>query len=166
VTGREADDEVSIRAWEAINAGEGVIVATIDKDLDQIPGCHYDYRQKVFYRITFDNAEKAFWVQALAGDATDNIPGCYKIGMTKAEKIIQEVIDNAADGIWPTPEEFWSRILCEYGISQARKGCPYADKDERDVALETARLVYMQKRERELWTPPGTPEQWLKEGDD
>jgi hypothetical protein len=30
------------------------------------------------------------------------------------------------------------------------------------VALETARLVYMQQCPRELWTAPGTPKQYLE----
>lgn len=166
VSGREADDECSIVAWSAWNNDEKYIVATIDKDLDQIPGDHYDYRQKVFYTMSQWNAEKAFWVQALAGDATDNIPGCYKIGMDKAEKVIQKVIDNPADDVWPTPQEFWAAIIEQYKLSKERKGCPYAELDVTDVAIETARLVYMQKRERELWTPPGMPEAWLEEGDD
>ena len=166
VSGREADDECSIRAWQAYEEHGHYCVATIDKDLDQIPGWHYDYRQKVFYMLSPFNAEKAFWVQVLAGDATDNIPGCYKIGMDKAEKIIQDVIDNAADQIWPSDHEFWERIIREYSASQARKGCPYLDKNATDVAIETARLVYMQKHERELWMPPGQGAAWLEDGDD
>jgi hypothetical protein len=38
VSGREADDECSILAWKAWHDDEKFIVATIDKDLDQIPG--------------------------------------------------------------------------------------------------------------------------------
>lgn len=167
VSGREADDECSIVAWKAWNDDDDeYIVATIDKDLDQIPGVHYDYRQKVFYTMSEWNAEKAFWVQALSGDPTDNIPGCYKIGSEKAEKVIQGVIDNAADGVWPTPREFWDAVLEQYRLSKERKGCPYAEDNYISVAIETARLVYMQKRERELWVPPGMQPQWLGEGDD
>lgn len=166
VHGREADDECSILAWQCWNDDKPFCVATIDKDLDQIPGHHYDYRQKVFYNVSQWNAEKAFWVQVLAGDATDNIPGCYKIGMEKAEKIIDKVIENPDDMVWPTPQEFWDVVLDEYVKSTDRKGCPYTWLQARDVAIETARLVYMQRRERELWTPPGMPEAWLEEGDD
>jgi hypothetical protein len=166
VSGREADDECSIVAWGMHNDGDNAyVVATIDKDLDQIPGLHYDYRQKVFYYVDPSNASRAFWVQALAGDATDNIPGCYKIGMTKAEAVIDKVIDSCG-GQWPLPSEFWNVILEQYKLSKERNGCPYAEGDAREVAIETARLVYMQRRERELWTPPGEPEQWLGVGDD
>lgn len=166
VSGREADDEVSILGWEAHLDGEKYVVATIDKDLDQVPGLHYDYRQKVFYRVNSLEAERYFWQQALSGDPTDNIPGCYKIGAGKAEKIISDVIDKAGDMIWPTPEEFWQRIVLEYKLSKERAGCPYAELDATAVAIENARLVYMQQRPRELWVPPGTAPQWLGEGDD
>jgi hypothetical protein len=165
VSGREADDECSILGHAAWNADDQFVVATIDKDLDQIPGMHYDYRQKVFYNVDQFNAEKAFWVQALAGDATDNIPGCYKIGMEKADKIIQKVIDESNEP-WPPPKEFWDAIVEQYKLSKERKGCPYAEGDAVEVAIETARLVYMQKKERELWVPPGMPEAWLEDGDD
>jgi hypothetical protein len=86
--------------------------------------------------------------------------------MDKAEKIIQKVIDNPIDQCWPMPQEFWAAVVEQYRLSKERDGCPYAEQDAEAVAIETARLVYMQRRERELWTPPGTPEAWLEEGDD
>lgn len=166
VSGREADDEVSILGHAARDDGEKYVICTIDKDLDQVPGLHYDYRQKVFYNVNPLDGARYFWQQALSGDPTDNIPGCYKIGTERAEKIIADVIDNAADGHWPTDAQFWDRIVLEYKLSKERAGCPYAEKDATEVALENARLVYMQIKPRELWCPPGTPAQWLGEGDD
>ena len=51
IDGWEADDEVGIRARQLAADGVEFCIATIDKDLDQIPGLHYDYRQHVFYDI-------------------------------------------------------------------------------------------------------------------
>lgn len=166
VKGREADDECSIIGHNCWERDEKFVVATIDKDLDQVPGWHYDYRRKVFYQVNQFQAERRFWEQTLSGDATDNIGGCYKIGEEKAEQIVRDVIDKAADDVWPTPTEFWGRVVLEYTLSLGKKGCPYADKDANAVALENARLVYMQKKPRELWVPPGHEPAWLEDGDD
>src|SRR5579862_3463165 len=80
VNGREADDEISIRAHRLRKEGKPYIVATIDKDLDQIPGKHYDYARHIAYEVSEQEAERWFWQQVLSGDPTDSIPGCWKIG--------------------------------------------------------------------------------------
>jgi hypothetical protein len=162
VEGREADDEVSILGWTRWRDGSRLnyLIATIDKDLDQVPGMHYDYRQKVFYNVSRTEAEQAFWRQVISGDATDNIPGCYKVGTVKAANAVAGLI--AELGREPTEAEYWALVLRTYEHSQGIAGCPYADKPARDVALETARLVYMQRRQLELWVPPGEPLQWLE----
>jgi hypothetical protein len=99
VEGREADDEVSIQGWKQWREGFrfNYLIATIDKDLDQVPGMHYDYRQKVFYNITEQEARHAFWKQMLMGDTTDNIPGCYKVGPVKAENVLTILADTCDD---------------------------------------------------------------------
>lgn len=148
VHGREADDEVSILARRGPS-----VVATIDKDLDQVPGLHYDYAKKVFYTVSAEDAERWFWIQVLAGDGTDNIPGCYRIGGKKAAKIVDEAISHGYS--------MWVRVIGEYTASTAIAGCPYPISIANEVALETARLVYMQREPHELWTPPGTAKEYM-----
>ena len=88
-SGVEADDAVSIFAHNYHERGipERLVIATIDKDLDQIPGLHYNYMQKVHYAITPTEAERFFVYQILAGDATDNIVGVWRCGDTAANRI-------------------------------------------------------------------------------
>lgn len=150
VHGREADDEVSILAHQALLDKVPFIVATIDKDLDQIPGLHYDYRQHVFYDVSPDDAVVALWTQILAGDSGDNVPGCYRMGPAKAHKIAQHMQDQNY-----SPVSRWDAVVGEYRNSQRRAGCPYKDHDPEKVALETARLVYMLQKPGELWFPEG-----------
>lgn len=163
VTGREADDEVSILAWQHIreNDDDGYVICTIDKDLDQVPGMHYDYKKHVHYDVSFEDAKRWFYVQTLAGDPTDNIGGAYKIGMTKAEKIVDGALaawdenrGNVRDTMGSRNAWLWDVVVNTYQHSQLMKGCPYADKPAAAVALENARLVYMQREVGELWTPP------------
>lgn len=161
ITAREADDELSIHAHALAAGNAPYIVVTIDKDLDQIPGEHYNYREQAGYFISEEDAERWFWIQVLAGDATDNVPGCYRVGLAKAAKYVDE---------WHADDvDIWLEIVTEYKRSMERKGCPYAGIDGFRVALETARLVYLQKRPGELWMPPphspAIVEEWLSEDD-
>lgn len=146
VHGREADDEVSILARR-----QPSIVATIDKDLDQVPGLHYDYAKKVFYTVSEEDAERFFWIQTLAGDGTDNIPGCPGLGLKKAAKIIDMVYEAKPVSGTTLGALLWEQVVAEYD----RKNL------SEDVALETARLVYMQREPNELWTPPGEAKQYM-----
>jgi hypothetical protein len=161
VSGREADDEVSILAWQEYEERHPYCIATIDKDLDQVPGWHYDYRQKVFTKQSVTDARLVFWRQLLSGDPTDNIGGVYRVGDEKAQAMIDDWTQQYGDD----DKAFWVAVLDQYEQSKAKKGCPYADRDTTAVALENARLVYMQQQPLELWTPPGTPREWLKAGE-
>ena len=146
----EADDAVSIRCRQLRSDGLPFVLATIDKDLDQAPGLHYGYKEHVFYDVTADEAEDAFWRQALSGDITDNIQGLVKVGPAKAQVYVsawreQECSDTV----------IWSDIVGLYGDNMR----DYPDKyppgmTAEAAALETARLVYMQRYEGEIWTPP------------
>lgn len=151
----EADDLISIIAEQARTQHRDAVIVSIDKDLDQIPGFHYNPIKKVFYSQDRDSALLYFYQQALSGDPTDNIPGCYKIGEMKAEKIISEHASEFQGIDLEAEKSLWSRIEAEYAASTYRPGCPYSDGYV--AALETARLVYIQKAPRELWSSPGMP---------
>lgn len=83
VFGMEADDAMGIA-----QSGETVL-CTIDKDLDQIPGQHYDFVKEVHYEVCKEDAERFFYFQLLTGDRTDNVPGCKGIGPVKAHAALQ-----------------------------------------------------------------------------
>ena len=144
-SGIEADDAVSIEARK--DDGERHVVATIDKDLDQIPGVHYDYLRKVFYVVTHAAASRFFWTQALAGDATDNIVGCTGFGLVKAERAINLAWERGEHAVWED-------IVALYGKSMALEKCEYKSMKPEAVALEMARLVKLQEYTDHLWTPP------------
>lgn len=154
VSGMEADDKVSIRCRELAADVVPFVLATIDKDLDQVPGLHYGYRDKVFYTVSREEARLVFWTQCIAGDSTDNIPGCYNIGTVKAQKLIAKW---QADGLM-NDAALWDKIVDMYAVNIV----DYADRYPQGMtpeaaALETARLVWMQEYEGALWNPPGIP---------
>jgi hypothetical protein len=164
IHGKEADDQVSIDARTMSRDRQKFIIATIDKDLDQIPGLHYNYMKKVRYNVDPEEATAFFYVQCISGDPTDNIPGCYKTGTVKATRIVNGVLADSelADGIVSDIEpSLWDAVVYAYEQSKTLMGCPYADKDAEAVALETARLVKLQEYDGQLWCPPGTPDEML-----
>lgn len=162
VSGMEADDKVSIRGRELNEDGTPWILATIDKDLDQVPGLHYGYQKHVFYNVDEWDAEWTFWRQTLSGDSTDNIPGCYKIGETKAVSILNKSLD-LFTGDPTTQRDAWNEWVWGTILQTYRRNMDdYPDRYPKgmlapDAALETARLVFMQHYEGQLWNPPGVP---------
>jgi hypothetical protein len=142
VQGCEADDEISVIARNPEYSG--CVIASIDKDLDQIPGKHYDFVKRVHYVVTDDDAELCFYRQCLSGDAVDNIPGCFRMGYAKAERLLEATPRN----------EWWAAIVEAYEASKAIDGCPYVSLDATAVAIETAQLVRLRTYPGELWQPP------------
>ena len=129
--GEEADDAIGIAA------DLDSVIVSFDKDLDQIPGLHYDWTEKEEYEVSKKDATIFFYSQILSGDATDNVPGLEGIGEKKAQFILHNV---------KSPKEAWDRVLEKY-IQH------YGD-DGPLFAMETARLVYVRRRAGEMWTPP------------
>jgi len=86
----EADDLVRVWALECDEAGINRVVVSVDKDLDCIPGNHYNPRTKTIYQVCEEYAERFYWQQVLTGDSVDNIPGLWKVGPVKAKKILAD----------------------------------------------------------------------------
>lgn len=64
------------------------IICSLDKDLDQITGYHYNWRKQLLYYVNSQEAMSNLYKQFLVGDTVDNIQGVKGIGPKKAEKII------------------------------------------------------------------------------
>lgn len=90
VDGMEADDAMGI---EQSTSDYNTVICTIDKDLDMIPGKHYNWTKEQVYDINENEAIKNFYTQLLMGDVTDNIKGIPGIGIATAKKILDGVDD-------------------------------------------------------------------------
>ncbi len=158
--GIEADDTVSILQWQA-EQGD-TIICTIDKDLLNVPGHHYNYMKKEARFVSYKDAMLRFYRQILTGDSTDDIPGCKKIGPVAAAKILPE---------WKPESTMYIAVLRAYvanvTVYPEHHG-PYGDSTTSPVdgarasLLENARLVFMLTKEDELWSPPGVENQSIK----
>ena len=127
---QEADDAIGIRAYSM--GEEDYIICSIDKDLDNLRGKHYNFVKNEAYYVTEEQAIKNFYRQLLTGDRVDNIPGLSGIGPKKAEKILEGCV---------TEEELFK------AVSQAYKG-------DLDYLTEQGRLLWIRRKDGELWTPP------------
>lgn len=90
VVGMEADDAMAMEQWK--HRDKSTIIATIDKDLDMVPGWHYNINTKEQYWVDLNRANYFFFWQMLVGDSTDNIPGINRIGKVKATKALEHLI--------------------------------------------------------------------------
>ena len=80
----EADDSLGIYATKY----KGNIIVSPDKDMRQIAGKLYDFKETV--EITPEDGAKWHLIQTLSGDNTDGYSGVPGIGVKRAEKIFEE----------------------------------------------------------------------------
>lgn len=130
VNGQEADDAIAIEATK--NDPETTVVASVDKDMLQIPCWHFNFVTGDWTFVDVDSGMKSFYKQILTGDAADNIKGLFRVGPVKAEKIL--------DGL--TKEtDLYNAVVKAYDGDKAR-------------VLENARLLWLRREEGQMWEPP------------
>lgn len=138
----EADDAVSIDAWSMWNAGNlDYRVAAVDKDLNQIPGNHYNYVTRKFTYISETQANRFFFKQLLMGDRADSIPGIPQIGDVRSTQALKNCF---------TVEAMWEKVLEMYKES-------YPDMNEdslSSIIYERGNMLWMQRSEGQTWYPP------------
>lgn len=126
VDGEEADDALGK------NQTEDTLIVTIDKDLNMIPGKHYNFVKRIFYDVSEEEATKFFYTQLLTGDRTDNIRGVLGIGPAKAEKILKDCKDE---------HEMYDACLIAY-------------QGNYEELKENADLLWIRRKDKEEWQVP------------
>ena len=100
--GYEADDLIATYAKAASDLGQTVVIVSSDKDMMQLVRPGVTMFDPIKYRTIGPNEvfekfgvapDRVVDVQALAGDATDNVPGVPGIGVKTAAALIQEYGD-------------------------------------------------------------------------
>jgi 5'-3' exonuclease len=125
--GIEADDAIAI---EATKFGDDSVIVSLDKDFDQVQGWHYNFVKKDKYYITHEEGLFNFYCQFLVGDRIDNIIGVQGIGPVKAKNLLEG----------KTEREMFDICVEKLG--------------SRDRAIENGILLYLQRKEGEIWSPP------------
>jgi 5'-3' exonuclease len=132
--GMEADDSLGIRCSAL---GDQCVVVSLDKDLDQIPGKHYDWVKEHEYDIGKKEGTINFYSQVLSGDATDNIHGLTGVGPVKARKLLSAATSS---------KDCWEVVRSAYRGEFGELG------EER--AIENARLCWVRRKDAQIWQPP------------
>jgi len=136
----EADDVMGILATLSPNK---YIIATIDKDLDQIAGTHYNWMHDKIYNVDPKDAERYFYKQILMGDSTDGYKGCPSIGDKRSDKILNNMKSN--ESYWDVVvDTYESKGLTEEDALVQARVARILQATEWDFNTDTLRL----------WTPP------------
>jgi hypothetical protein len=150
----EADDAMGI---EAMNSFMPTVIATLDKDLDMIPGPHYNWRTGRMYNMTTLESLRCFYKQLLMGDTTDNIRGIKNIGPKTAEKLLNNCKNE---------DEMFSVVLNTYyqhiWNTKNSVGLSETDEEFREICMEIAKrriqengiLLWIRRKEGEMWKLP------------
>lgn len=88
VRNQESDDAIGIEQFD--NPDKYTVIVSIDKDMQCIPGWHYNWVKNEIHYQPLKEANLFFFRQMLEGDRTDNIPGIKNVGPVKAARIIDE----------------------------------------------------------------------------
>lgn len=149
--GIEGDDSLGIMAtmdtpWEPV-------IASIDKDLDTVPGWHFNWRKPELgvYYVTIDEAFRMHMFQTLTGDSTDNYPGIPGVGPKTAERLLDLWSELPPWAVWEeVVATYESRGLTEeHALAQAR--CAYILQAPNWDSENQAVI---------LWTPPEESDEW------
>lgn len=128
--GIEADDALGTHQFS--KKDKSTVICTIDKDLNMIPGFHFNFVKGEFYDVKMADANMFFLRQLLTGDSTDNIPGIRGVAEKTSRKLIP-------DG---TTEDQAIQI-----VGKAYRECY---KESAPEALEEiARLLWIRRHEGE-----------------
>jgi DNA polymerase-1 len=125
----EADDLIA-KAAAALDYN--CVVASIDKDMLQLPCWHFNFGRNEWTKVEPFEGLKFVYHQMLTGDRADNIVGLQGIGPKKADKLLQDC---------HTEEDLWTTVLKAY------------DGDTERL-VENARLLWLRRYDNELWEPP------------
>lgn len=140
--GYEADDALGF------NQTDETTLATIDKDLNMIPGKHYNWDKGKSFEVTEQEGMEFFYHQLLTGDSTDNIPGLGGIGPAKAQKILK--------GLKGEEDLFWA---CEEAYATHKIKDKISGKKElqyvrpMEALVENGQLLWIMREEGKIWQP-------------
>lgn len=104
------------------------IICSIDKDLLQVPGLHYNWVRNEFKEQTYIEGLRCFYEQCLSGDRTDDVFGIQGIGAVKSKRALagcetEEEMIEVCRGMWM----------------------------DDDALLLTGRLLWVRRYEGEMW---------------
>lgn len=147
---QEADDALGIdqyrQHWQQLEDGQDSVICSIDKDLHQIAGEHYNFVKKEWKHVTPSEGIKFFYIQLLKGDASDNIQGCPGVGDAKAAQCLQGAGDELI---------IFQRVVSRYREAYRKlSGAAYDDGFVLEQVRVNGICLKIRTEENEVWTFP------------
>jgi 5'-3' exonuclease len=143
---QEADDGMGIAQRE------DTVICSIDKDMLQIPGYHYNFVKDQHTFIEPEEGLLFFYKQMLIGDTADNIKGCQGIGQAKAGKLLDHLLGESGDVLFTVVQEAYRSWLEKEW--QAVVWGEFQEKQMNNLLLLTGRLLKIRQKEGEIWNFP------------
>ena len=147
IDGEEADDYMSYRA-----VSHNETICTIDKDLNNTSGWHYNWQQKEVYWVSEREADQNFWIQVLTGDATDNIAGLYRTTGTNCSAAMKQEVQGCL-----TYKEMRRAVLDTYArcfekLANKMEVAYVTEGELEDIVSELGKLLWMRRVPDEMWS--------------
>ena len=141
--GMEADDALGINQNKSLDVvdADATVICSIDKDLLQISGRHYNFVKKEFCEVSQEEGDRSFYTSILVGDATDNIKGCRGIGPVKAKEALKDCT---------TEEQYITRIIEVYKKQEEDKS---TEEILEHILLAGRLLKIRQTEDEDIWSP-------------
>ena len=170
VKGVESDDAVSVMLYHDYNKNRdnpSVVLAAIDKDLDNSVGVHYNYDKDEWYWVSPEQADFNFAEQMLSGDwAVDGIKGlpalteeiqkAYDlpkrkgVGKATAELILKDLEGQSLQTLYERVLACYKSFygdLYEYTSWDGKQ----LTKTPEEILDENCELLFMERRKGERW---------------
>jgi len=135
--GNEADDEMAIAQTKD---PENTIICTIDKDLLQVPGKHYNFVKSEFRTISPKEGLFNFYWQFIMGDVSDNIKGFDGLARQTIPKKLNYLYEELQTTTMGTERDMFDVVQAAY------------NDDKR--LLMNGICLYMQRQPEEIWSFP------------
>lgn len=119
--GCEADDFFGQACLTLRSKNLTPVICSIDKDLQQIPGFHFNFTTGTIDEVSEERAAAVFWRQMLEGDRVDNITGINGIGPVKASKLIP--VGTTNEQAQETVEEAYKKEFADDWSERYNKNC-------------------------------------------
>lgn len=144
----EADDMLAMRMTACQAEGFNPICVSIDKDLKQVSGWHWDFVKKELVYISPVEGHRNFYKQLLTGDTTDGIVGIKGIGPKTAEKLIDHL--SSPFDMYVVCLKEWLKFLKQEADEDP---IAYMERVVHHVNLN-ARLLYLLRSYDDVWEEP------------
>ena len=146
----EGDDVLGILMTHPKLVPGPKVLASIDKDMQTIPGSHYHMRDDRTFDVSPAYATYRHFLQTLTGDTTDGYSGCPGIGPKRAEAILEGFCDHTAGTF--DAEGAWAQIVKVF--EKAKLGESEALTQARVARICHASDYDFKNKEVKLWQPP------------